>query len=87
VQRAFQNSDVFQAMRPWERGLQYASHTVVALEDTLSMVFERPAHIAVFRRAFDRSLQEKVKVLRSVPNCANRPLGHFLFSGLNVFGL
>jgi CRP-like cAMP-binding protein len=65
VQRAFHNSDAELAKA---KGIQHASHTVVALEPTISMNFDSPAHIAIFKKGFDRSLKEKVEVLATVPN-------------------
>jgi CRP-like cAMP-binding protein len=70
VQRAFHNNHaaINYAGLSEEEGLRRATHTVVVLEDTIAMVFEKAEHIAMFKRGFDRSLIEKVKVLRSVPN-------------------
>jgi CRP-like cAMP-binding protein len=65
VQRAFHNADTALVK---ERGIQYASHTVVVLEDVTAMVFDRPEHIAILQKGFARALQEKVAVLCTVPN-------------------
>ena len=68
VKRSFHNADI---MEHNKGVLQYASHTVVALEDCIAMTFRDLSHLKIFKRGFDRSQVKKVELLTTVPNYAH----------------
>lgn len=76
TQRAIHNGD---ARLVVEQGFRDASHTVVALEETHCMVIVLPQHIIWIAEARQRSRDEKIRVLRSLPlyaQCTTASLQH-----------
>ena len=74
VQRARHNCDAESIKR---EGFWSASHTVIALEDTTSMMICMPEHIVLVSEASRRSTEEKARFLRSLPayaHCSRRSL-------------
>ena len=58
-------------------GFWSASHTVIALEDTTSMMICMPEHVVLVSEASRRSTEEKARFLRSLPayaHCSRRSL-------------
>ena len=76
VQRARHNCDAESIKR---EGFWSASHTVIALEDTTSMMICMPEHVVLVSEASRRSTEEKARFLRSLPayaHCSRRSLQH-----------
>ena len=74
VQRARHNCDAESIKR---EGFWSASHTVIALEDTTSMMICMPEHVVLVSEASRRSTEEKARFLRSLPayaHCSRRSL-------------